>query len=218
MKPASASRAVLDRTIERYPSLESCKIDLEEAIRLIISAYESNHKLLTVGNGGSSADADHIVGELMKSFELPRPLPEALSGKLRDAEIDAALKERLSRGLEQPLPAINLTSHTALSSAFSNDADPGLVYAQSLLGFGTPGDVLVALSTSGNSDNIVAAAALAGVLEISVVSLTGRNGGRLRALADVAVRAPAERTAEVQEYHLPIYHCLCSAVEAYFFG
>ena len=211
-------RDTIGGTLTRYPALEPCRTDIEEAVGLLISAYASNHKVLTVGNGGSSADADHIVGELMKSFNRPRPLAAGLSQRLENSDIDPPLKNRLIAGLEQPLPAVNLTTHTALTTAFSNDADPALVYSQLLLGFAQPGDVLIALSTSGNSDNIVAAAAFAAVLDVKVISLTGTDGGRLAALADAPIRAPSNDTAEAQEYHLPIYHCLCAAVEAHFFG
>ncbi|MFO7781074.1 MAG: SIS domain-containing protein [Spirochaetia bacterium] len=218
MELNSGAREAIDHMLSRHTALEPCRRDIEAAIGLVVAVYDAGHKVLTVGNGGSSADADHIVGELMKSFALPRPLSADVTARLAAAPIDDEIRKRLTDGLEQPLPAINLTSHTALTSAFSNDADPGLVYAQSLLGFGAEGDVLIGLSTSGNSQNIVAAAALARSIGVSVISLTGSRGGRLAELADVAIRVPSDTTADVQEYHLPIYHCLCAAVEAQFFG
>ena len=218
MELNNGARGALDHMLSRHTALEPCRSDIEEAIRLMVAAYESNRKVLTVGNGGSSADADHIVGELMKSFALPRPLSAEVSERIAAAPIDDDLRRRLTDGLEQPLPAVNLASHTALNTAFSNDADPALVYAQALLGFGAEGDVLIALSTSGNSQNIVATAGLARSIGVGVISLTGSRGGRLAELADVAIRVPSDTTADVQEYHLPIYHCLCAAVEAQFFG
>jgi len=218
MRLTPRTSETIERTITRHPALAPCRGDIEEAVRLIVAAYEHGGKVLTAGNGGSSADADHIVGELMKRFAIPRPLAEETAGRIRTSRMDDDLKRRLLAGLEQPLPAVNLASHTALNTAFANDADPQLVYAQALLGFARPGDVLIAISTSGNSDNIVAATALATALDVRVVSLTGEDGGRLAAAADTPIRVPAAVTAEVQEYHLPVYHCICAAVEAQFFG
>lgn len=217
MKLSPGACAVIDGTMARHPDLESCRPDITAAIQMIVGAYASDRKVLTVGNGGSSADADHIVGELMKRFARSRPLSQDVRRRIVGAEMRADLKNRMLGGLEQPLPAINLTTHTALTTAFINDADVELVYAQALLGFAEEGDVLVALSTSGNSANIVAAASLAKALGVGIVSLTGANGGRLAELADVVIRVPAEVTAEVQEYHLPVYHCICGACEAQFF-
>jgi D-sedoheptulose 7-phosphate isomerase len=153
----------------------------------------------------------------MKRFSQPRPLSQATRAALARADIEDELKRRLADGLEQPLPAVNLAAHTALYTAFANDADPTLVYAQALLGSGSAGDVFIAISTSGDSQNVVAAAALARALDIRIVALTGRAGGRLAELADCAIRAPAQATAAVQEYHLPIYHTICAAVETELF-
>ena len=218
MKLKPGTSETIENAIARHPALESCRRDIEEAVALIVSTYDAGGKVITAGNGGSSADADHIVGELMKRFAVPRPLSHEAAERIQASHMDDDLKDRLLSGLEQPLPAVNLASHTALNTAFANDADPQLVYAQALLGFARPGDILIAISTSGNSDNIVAAAALAAALDVRVISLTGEEGGRLADLADAAIRAPAAVTAEVQEYHLPIYHCICAAVEMQFFG
>lgn len=217
MELTTNARTTIEATVGRYPDLEECRADIEASIRMIVTAYQSGNKVLTVGNGGSSADADHIVGELMKRFVRPRPLSQRVREQLANAKIPEAVKNRMLGGLEQALPAINLTTHTALTSAFTNDADAELVYAQALLGFADKGDVLIALSTSGNSANIVAAASLARALGVGVISLTGANGGLLGEMADVAIRVPADITAEVQEYHLPVYHCICAACEAQFF-
>jgi D-sedoheptulose 7-phosphate isomerase len=217
MSMTKDARSEIEKTLRRHTGLEACRGEIERAVELVVSAYRAGRKVLTAGNGGSSADADHIVGELMKRFARPRPLAHTIRTRIENAPIESELKRRLEDGLEQPLKAVNLAAHTALYTAFANDADPALAYAQALLGFADAGDVLIAISTSGGSENVVAAAALARALDVSVIALTGASGGRLAELADAAIRAPAHVTAEVQEYHLPIYHTICAAVEAELF-
>lgn len=205
----------LDEMTRRYPALESCKEDIEKACRAVIDRYSNNGKVLLCGNGGSAADADHIVGELMKSFERKRPLPEDIKDGLKtvSGERGAYIADRL----ENALPAISLSAHAALCSAISNDMDASLVYAQQIVGYGRPGDLLIAISTSGNSQNVVDAAITAKAKGMTVVGLTGQSGGNLKQYCDIAICVPSNSTPEIQEYHLPVYHTICKIVENRFF-
>ena len=206
----------IDLLLTRYPALEAVKDDIISAYLAMQSAYEHGGKLLVAGNGGSAADSEHIVGELMKRFRLPRPLEASLVEKMK--AVDPARGEALAKSLERPLPAVALTTHEALTTAFMNDVGGVDAYAQQLLGFARPGDVFLGISTSGNSENIMRAAVVAKALGLTVIGLTGRTGGKMAALCDVAVKAPETETYMVQEYHLPIYHCWCMMLEDYFFG
>ncbi len=200
----------------RYPSLTACEAAISDGYRILEKTYEDGGKLLIAGNGGSAADSEHIAGELMKRFRLPRPVPAALTEKL--IAVDPVRGKMLSERLERPLTAIPLTAHEALTTAYANDVEPAAVFAQQLYGFGRRGDTLLALSTSGNSENILNAAVVARALGIRVVALTGGDGGRLARAADVAVCVPEAETYKVQELHLPIYHCWCRMLEEHFFG
>lgn len=202
--------------INRYPVLEPVKEAIFQAYCLLEKCYEGGGKLLIGGNGGSSADSEHIVGELMKGFCKKRQVPEDFAGKLMEAD-----KERgkyLAEKLQQGLPAIALTGHTALSTAYLNDVDGLLTIAQQLYGYGKKGDVFLGISTSGNSENILYAAAAARAMEIPVIALTGKDGGRLAEAADVAIIVPEQETYRIQELHLPVYHALCLMLEGRFFG
>ena len=202
--------------INRYPVLEPVKEAIFQAYCLLEKCYEGGGKLLIGGNGGSSADSEHIVGELMKGFCKKRQGPEDFAGKLMEAD-----KERgkyLAEKLQQGLPAIALTGHTALSTAYLNDVDGLLTIAQQLYGYGKKGDVFLGISTSGNSENILYAAAAARAMEIPVIALTGKDGGRLAEAADVAIIVPEQETYRIQELHLPVYHALCLMLEERFFG
>ena len=202
--------------INRYPVLEPVKEAIFQAYCLLEKCYEGGGKLLIGGNGGSSADSEHIVGELMKGFCKKRQVPEDFAGKLMEAD-----KERgkyLAEKLQQGLPAITLTGHTALSTAYLNDVDGLLTIAQQLYGYGKKGDVFLGISTSGNSENILYAAAAARAMEIPVIALTGKDGGRLAEAADVAIIVPEQETYRIQELHLPVYHALCLMLEERFFG
>ena len=202
--------------INRYPVLEPVKEAIFQAYCLLEKCYEGGGKLLIGGNGGSSADSEHIVGELMKGFCKKRQVPEAFAGKLMEAD-----KERgkyLAEKLQQGLPAIALTGHTALSTAYLNDVDGLLTIAQQLYGYGKKGDVFLGISTSGNSENILYAAAAARAMEIPVIALTGKDGGRLAEAADVAIIVPEQETYRIQELHLPVYHALCLVLEVRFFA
>lgn len=206
---------LINRLIERYPVLNSCKKDIEETSNMIIDCYESGGQLLICGNGGSSSDADHIVGELMKSFSIKRPV---------DIEFEETLKEvSNSRGLyianklEKALSAISLSAHAALTSAVSNDIGGDLIYAQQVNGYGRKNDILLGITTSGNSQNIIDAAITARAKGLKVIGLTGQTGGELKQYCDTVICVPSVSTPEVQELHLPVYHTICQIVEYRFF-
>lgn len=206
---------ILDELIQRYPVLAVCKKDIAEAYCLLRDCFQQGGKLLVAGNGGSAADAEHMVGELMKSFRKPRPLPASIQQNL--AATDPVLGTYLAKTLEQPLPAIALVCHEALSTAFLNDKVGKAVFAQQLLGYGKKGDVFLGISTSGNSENVIYAAVVAKALGIAVIELTGNNGGKLSQFADISICVPEDETFKIQELHLPVYHCLCLMVENYFY-
>lgn len=202
--------------IERYPILASVKQDIVEAYFVMEECYEHDGKLLIAGNGGSAADSEHIAGELMKRFKLPRPVTPEMEEKLK--MIDPIRGVELAKNLERGLMAIPLVTHVALSTAYINDVDGFGVFAQQLFGFGRIGDVFLGISTSGNSRNVIAATVVARAIGIKVISLTGAKGGELASVADVAVKVPVIETYMVQELHLPVYHCWCLMLEDKFFG
>ena len=202
--------------IARYPILTIAKDSIARAYETIADCFAAGGKLLIAGNGGSAADAEHIVGELMKSFCLPRPMSAAFREAAESA--DPEMGRVLGEGLQQGLPAIALSAHTALGTAWMNDCDPALVFAQQVAGYGRPGDVLLGITTSGNSLNIRYAAVAARAAGLKVLSLTGAPGGKIAALSDVCIHVPATETFKVQELHLPVYHCLCLMLEERFFG
>jgi D-sedoheptulose 7-phosphate isomerase len=204
----------IDLLIGRYPKLIGCRADILRASELLNAVFEKGGTLFTCGNGGSAADADHIVGELAKGFVKKRPVGPELCEKLKGAYPDGA--EFASR-LQKGLPAVSLHSQSALLTAYMNDCDPSMVYAQALLALSKPGDALLALSTSGNSANVVNAAKLAKVLGVTVIALTGERESKLSDLADCAVRVGDTETYRVQELHLPVYHWLCLKAEEFFF-
>lgn len=191
--------------LERYPALSECRDDIENAAQLLIDTYTKGAKVMCCGNGGSASDSEHIVGELMKGFLLAR--------KVTDERIPEELREKL----QGALPAISLPSQTSLFSAFSNDCDPDMVYAQLVYGYAKENDLLIAISTSGNSKNVVKAAMVAKAVGAKVLALTGAKESKLTEIADVCIRVPETETYKVQEYHLPVYHYLCAKTEAKFF-
>lgn len=207
---------IIEELIARYPQLSCCRDQVEEASRMLIRCFSSGHKLLVCGNGGSCADAEHIVGELMKGFLKKRPLSEEIRNKMKKE--NPALEDSLLDQLQCGLPAIALTGSPALSTAFANDVNPQLIYAQQVIGLGESGDILLGISTSGNAANVYAAAQVARGLEMEVIGLTGRDGGLLKSCADVCIIVPETETYKIQELHLPVYHALCAAAEAYFFN
>lgn len=206
----------IDLLCERYPSLSGLRNIIADASGLIIDCYTRGGKLLICGNGGSSADADHFAAELMKRFESGRPLDKSL--KERFLEISAMRGRFLGEKLEHGLPAISLPSNTALTTAISNDIDPSLIFAQQVIGYGEEGDVLIGISTSGNSQNTVDACITAKTLNLNVIGITGKSGGKMKHYCDLLVNVPETRTARVQELHLPVLHTICLIVENHFYG
>lgn len=205
----------LENLFINYPELEKNKREIQSSVDILIEAYENDKKLLIAGNGGSAADAEHIVGELMKSFILDRPLGDDLKKGL--IEVDRELGKSLSDKLQSPLTALALTGHPSLTTAFNNDVNSNYNYAQQVLGYGKVGDVFLGISTSGNSENIYAAAVVAKALGMSVLVLSGQGKGKLSKLADAAIHVPSKETYRIQEYHLPIYHAICIKLEEHFF-
>jgi len=189
----------------RYPVLKNCRESLEAALDAMITTYRTNKKILLCGNGGSAADCDHIAGELLKGFLSKREVN------------DPSLPQDLRDVLQGSLPAISLPSITAAMTAAINDLDPAYAYAQLLYGLAQQGDLLIAISTSGNAENVYHAARLAKTRGITVLALTGQTGGKLSSIADVCICVPEDETYKIQELHLPIYHFLCAAVEEEFF-
>ncbi len=204
--------------IKRYPVLESCKESILEAYKILEKSYESGHKLLIAGNGGSCSDSEHIVGELMKGFISKRPLNDDIKKKMCD--IDPQIGKELGDKLQAGLPAIALDNHQALNTAFTNDVENGglLAYAQQVMGYANEGDVFLAITTSGNSKNIINACVAAKAKGMKIIGLTGKNGGLLKNIADVTIIAPSNETFMIQELHLQIYHCLCLMLENHFFN
>ena len=208
-------RKELDDLIRRYPQLEVCRKDIEDAYLLLQETYETGHKLLIAGNGGSAADSEHIAGEMMKRFKIGRPLEKEFAAKL--IAIDPERGQRLAKNLERPLRAVPLTSHVAITTAYMNDADATSVFAQQMLGFGDEGDVFLAISTSGNSENIISASVVAKAMGIKTIGLTGERISKLSEIADIYIRVPESETYKIQELHLPVYHALCLMLESNFF-
>jgi len=211
-----STKAIIDDLLIRYPAITCCNESLVLAIETLINCYINGNKLLTCGNGGSASDAQHIVGELMKGFVLSRKLSS--DKRKQFTELFPNSCQYLIANLQDVLPAISLLGETALISAYSNDLAPDLVFAQQILGLGKKGDVLLAISTSGNSQNIIYACEVARVQKMVVIGMTGETGGKMRDLCDVLINVPSIITYIVQELHLPVYHCLCMALENEFFG
>lgn len=206
----------IDLLVERYPSLESARNDIVAAYLLLEESYENGGKLLVAGNGGSAADAEHIVGELMKGFKLSRKPEADFAEKL--VEENQELGSVLAENLQGALPAIALDGHPALSTAYMNDCEPLLCFAQQVNGYGKSGDVFLGISTSGNSKNVLYAATTAHAKGMKVIGLTGAKDSKLKDMSDVCIKAPQTETYMIQELHLPIYHCLCLMLEARFFA
>lgn len=206
----------LQLLIERYPKLAVCKEDIRKAYELLEAAYQKGRKLLVCGNGGSASDAEHIVGELMKEFKLKRKVYGNHAATLK--EIDPELGQVLADNLQGALPAISLTGHSSLQTAFMNDVVPELVFAQQVNGYGKSGDAYLGISTSGNSKNVIYAAITAKAKGLKIIGLTGARESKLSKLADVCIRVPETETYKIQELHLPVYHCLCLMLEDKFFG
>lgn len=207
--------ATLEHLLQKYPELSDCLDSIEEAFETLKECYRRGGKVLLCGNGGSAADCEHIVGELMKGFLLRRPVPDSLADTLAEKYPEDA--SYLTEHLQGALPAISLVSHSALMTAFSNDVAPDLVFAQQVYGYGKPEDVLLGISTSGNSKNTLYAVEVANSLGMKTIGLTGKSGGMMKKICDTAIVVPWETTPDIQERHLPIYHALCIMLEEVFF-
>lgn len=201
-------RPRLAELLSRHPALAPCSHDISRAIDALVGCYRSGGKVLLCGNGGSASDCDHIAGEMLKGFCQKRPL----SGPARER-----LGEELAGQLQGSLPTLSLPSFSGLFTAWANDCDPEYVYAQLVHGLGKPGDILIAISTSGNAKNVRHAVEVARRSGVIVIGLTGEIGGALAPLADIAIRVPETETFKIQELHLPVYHTICLAVEAEMF-
>jgi D-sedoheptulose 7-phosphate isomerase len=212
----TAQKDLLNDLIERYPDLTPIKRDILDAYHILEQAYLKGRKVLVAGNGGSAADAEHIVGELMKGFVRLRPIDSDLKQKL--LKVDKTAGHIVAKNLQGTLPTISLVGHPALGTACQNDIMGEMVFAQQVFGYGIAGDVFLALSTSGNSKNIYYAALTARALDLKVLALTGRNGGILAQISNVVLKIPESETYKVQERHLPLYHCLCRMLEERFTG
>lgn len=206
----------VDLLCERYPALKNVENDIVAAYQILEDSYRNGGKLLVAGNGGSAADAEHIVGELMKGFKLPRKPKTDFAEKLiqENAELGAVLAENL----QGALPAIALDGHPALSTAYMNDCEPLLCFAQQVNGYGREGDVFLGISTSGNSKNVLYAVTTAHARGMRVIGLTGAKNSKLEQMSDVCIKVPQSETYMIQEFHLPVYHCLCLMLEDEFFG
>jgi phosphoheptose isomerase len=204
----------LSLLLKRYPILQACESELTAAFDLLVAAYRSGNKLLLCGNGGSAADSEHMVAELIKGFLKRRPIPPAHAAQLEQAGPGG---KAIAARLQGTLAAISLPSQVSLITAIANDLDYDMIFAQQVYGLGRPGDVLLAISTSGKSRNVSNAVLVAKAFGLKSIALTGRAGGDLAPLADVAIKVPADDVAEIQELHLPVYHWLSTELEETFF-
>ena len=210
------SKYILQETLRRYKQLEPLEEVIQIAAETIVNTYKNGGKVLVCGNGGSCSDADHIVGELMKSFEGRRPLNAELQQKLTNLSPERG--KMLAEKLQQGLPAISLTVHQSLITAIANDIHGDVIYAQQVVGWGNKGDILIGFSTSGNSKNVIDALIVARAKGLITIGLTGETGGKMKDWCDILINVPETRTAYVQELHLPVYHAICMMVEKEIFG
>lgn len=206
----------IDLYIRRYPALFPLCAEISAGIECMTAMYRNGGKLLVCGNGGSASDSLHIVGELMKNFAMERKIPAALQKSLAENFPEEA--PYYTRYLQGAVPAISLVGETSLMTAYGNDSVGELAFAQQIVGYGRSGDVLLAISTSGNSANVLHAAKVARAMGLAIISLTGRSGGKLRKYSDILLNVPADVAHQVQELHLPVYHLLCRGVEQECFG
>lgn len=204
-----STKKFIENLIHRYPELP--KEAIKQAIEEIINCYKNKNKIMVCGNGGSAADSLHIVGELMKGFLLRRKLDGKKQEEIRSLFPDSS--QYFIDNLQQALPAISLVNETSLLTAYANDQAPDLSFAQQVLGHGNKGDILIAISTSGNSKNVIYATQMAKIQGMKIISLTGHKGGKLKEISDILINVPSDETYIVQEYHLPVYHVICAAVE-----
>jgi D-sedoheptulose 7-phosphate isomerase len=206
---------VIEELTRRYPELQNLTGQITEAGNLLIDCFRNGGKVMICGNGGSSSDSDHIAGELMKSFESFRPVSSDIAKRLSDISPDRG--NYLAQKLEEGLPAIDLSAHRGLITAICNDIDATLIFAQQLMGYGKENDILLAMSTSGNSRNVVDACITARALKMKVIGMTGMTGGKMKEFCDILINVPEKRTAYVQELHLPVFHAICLIIENHFY-
>ena len=206
-----STRSIFNSLFNRYPVLKLCEGDIISVFQIMLRAFRNGKKLLVCGNGGSASDSEHIVGELMKSFKIPRPLPREDCAALQDKY--PAEGAYLASNLQCGLKAIALTSNSTLLTAYSNDVAADMIFAQQVYAYGEPGDVLLGISTSGKAANVNNALRIASAFKMAVIGLCKESGGEMLGLCDVCIRVPEEETYAVQELHLPVYHTLCAAIE-----
>lgn len=206
---------VLNILIDRYPDLDVCRNEIFKAFEFLKKCYHENGKVLTCGNGGSSSDSEHIVGELMKGFKSNRSLPLSFKDKINSLFPQDGIY--IGNHLQGTLSAISLSSNSTLNTAFANDVAADMIYAQQVYGYGNKGDVLIGLSTSGNSLNVIRALQVAKAKGLITIGLTGKTGGKMKDYCDVTIRVPRTSTPDIQELHLPVYHAICLMLENEFF-
>jgi D-sedoheptulose 7-phosphate isomerase len=206
---------MIDHFFQEHENLNVCRNDFEQAFQILQECYSKKNKVLLCGNGGSAADSEHIVGELMKGFVKKRKL--SADEKEALIRVDPDHGHYLAENLQGALPAISLTGHPSLSTAYSNDVAPDMIFAQQLYGYGLEGDTLIGLSTSGNSKNVINAVLVAKARGLKTIAFTGEQGGKLKDLCDVCLKVPSDETYRIQEFHLPLYHLLCLLLEESFF-
>jgi len=205
----------LQQLIQRYPQLEGVTEDINKAYEIIKTSYKNNGKLLIAGNGGSASDAEHIAGELMKTFAKKRSLPDDFIKSIKN--VDSEISEYLIPRMQPGLPAIALSGHASLNTACINDIDGNITFAQQVYSYGKKEDVLLGISTSGNSKNVLYACGVAKAKNLKIIALTGKEGGKIKQFADVCICVPETETYKIQELHLPVYHIICMMLEDYFF-
>jgi D-sedoheptulose 7-phosphate isomerase len=206
---------IASELLKKYPELKSCEKEILAAFECLKTSYKNGGKSLICGNGGSASDSEHIVGELMKGFKKLRPLSDDLKNKY-EAEFGEEGKYIADR-LQGALPSIALTSNATLNTAFANDVAADLIFAQQVYGYGNVGDVVIGLSTSGNSVNVVRAMQVAKMKGVKTIGMTGIGGGKLKDICDITINVPHDCTPDIQELHLPVYHALCLMLEEEFF-
>lgn len=215
MKNIKTMDHLIDNLIMRYPILSESKKEIKDGAELLIKSVENGGKFLICGNGGSSADTDHIVGELMKGFVHLRPLSQKQKDSLESTGGETG--RHIGNRLQQGIPAISLSAHTALNTAFINDVGPSLIFAQQVMGLGKREDVLWGISTSGNAKNVVSAAITAKAMGLRTFAMTGEKESQLSEICDICIRVKGTEAYIIQELHLPVYHTLCMIIEDYFF-